>query len=57
MGANPIMECAQNLYDSAKIAANFVLNAMKNTEGDSSHWYGVKFEPVLHTLIDSLSGR
>ena len=37
--------------------ANFVLNAMKNTEGDSSHWYGVKFEPVLHTLIDSLSGR
>ena len=52
-----MMECAQNLYDSAKIAANFVLNAMKNTEGDSSHWYGVKFEPVLHTLIDSLSGR
>lgn len=47
----------KNLYDSAKIAANFVLNAMKNTEGDSSHWYGVKFEPVLHTLIDSLSGR
>ena len=47
----------KNLYVSAKIAANFVLNAMKNTEGDSSHWYGVKFEPVLHTLIDSLSGR
>ena len=47
----------KNLYYSAKIAANFVLNAMKNTEGDSSHWYGVKFEPVLHTLIDSLSGR
>ena len=47
----------KNLYDSAKIAANFVLIAMKNTEGDSSHWYGVKFEPVLHTLIDSLSGR
>ena len=46
----------KNLCDSAKIAANFVLNAMKNTEGDSSHWYGVKFEPVLHTLIDSLSG-
>ena len=47
----------KNLYDSAEIAANFVLSAMKNTEGDNSHWYGVKFEPVLHTLYDAISGR
>ena len=46
-----------NLYDSAKFAANFVLSAMKNTEGDNTHWYGVKFEPVLHTLYDAISGR
>ena len=45
----------KNLYDSAKIAANFVLNAMKNTEGDSSHWYGVKFEKSLPMLINRLN--
>ena len=44
----------KNLYDSAKIAANFVLAAMKNTLDDKEHWYGVKFEPVLKTLINSL---
>ncbi|MDO4188055.1 MAG: pyridoxamine kinase [Lachnospiraceae bacterium] len=45
----------KNLYDSAKIAADFVLEAMKNTSDDSEHWYGVKFEPILHTLADKLS--
>ena len=44
----------KNLYDSAKIAADFVLAAMKNTLDDKDHWYGVKFEPVLKTLINSL---
>lgn len=45
----------KNLYDSAGIAANFVLSAMKNTAGDEKHWYGVKFEPVLKELINSLN--
>lgn len=44
----------KSLYDSAKIAASFVLKAMKNTQGDDSHWYGVKFETCLPDLIDSL---
>lgn len=44
----------KSLYDSAKIAANFVLNAMKSTQGDDNHWYGVKFETCLPDLIDSL---
>ena len=44
----------KSLYESASIAANFVLSAMKNTVDDPSHWYGVKFEPVLKELVNSL---
>ena len=44
----------KSLYESARIAANFVLSAMKNTVDDPSHWYGVKFEPVLKELVNSL---
>lgn len=44
----------KNLYDSAKIAADFVLSAMKNTLGDENHWYGVKFEPMLKNLANKL---
>lgn len=44
----------KNLYDSARIAATFVLDSMKNTQGDEEHWYGVKFEPMLKKLINSL---
>ena len=42
----------KSLYESARIAANFVLSAMKNTVDDPSHWYGVKFEPVLKELAN-----
>jgi len=45
----------KSLYDSAKIAANFVLAAMKNTLGDNDHLYGVKFEPLLSQLVSDLS--
>jgi len=41
----------KNLYESAQIAADFVLSAMKNTAGDTSHWYGVKFEPMIKDLV------
>lgn len=44
----------KNLYDSAKIAADFVLSAMKNTLGDENHWYGVKFETMLKNLANKL---
>lgn len=37
--------------ESAKIAADFVVLCIKNTQDDPSHWYGVKFEPMLGKLI------
>ena len=44
----------KNQYESTSIATNFILSAMKNTMNDPSHWYGVKFEPVLKELVNSL---
>ena len=41
-------------YDSAKIAADYVLACINETIKDETHWYGAKFEPVLGKLIDSL---
>lgn len=41
-------------FESAKIAADFVLKCMVNTKDDESHWYGVKFEPILFDLITVL---
>lgn len=38
--------------DAAKIAADFTLLCMENT--DSSHWYGVQFEKVLPELSNML---
>ncbi len=34
-------------YDAAKIAADYTVLAIENTQGDASHWYGVKFETCL----------
>jgi pyridoxine kinase len=41
-------------YTAAKIAADYVLISMENTRGDKDHTYGVKFEPVLGTLMDMI---
>ena len=41
-------------YKSAVIAADYTVACIKNTVGDSSHWYGVKFEPVLPLYIKLL---
>ena len=41
-------------YTAAKIAADYVLLCMENTRGDASHVYGVKFEPMLGTLMDMI---
>lgn len=43
-----------NAYESAKIAADFTVDAIRATAGDSSHWYGAKFEPVLGNYIEYL---
>lgn len=37
--------------ESAKIAADYVVMCIKNTQDDLSHWYGVKFEGKLDKLI------
>lgn len=41
-------------YDAAKIAADYVVQCIEYTQQDPSHWYGVKFEPVLPELIKSI---
>ncbi len=42
------------LFDSARIAGDFVLKCIRLSEADSSHWYGAKFEPLLGELIQAL---
>ena len=41
-------------YTAAKIAADYTLLCMENTRGDATHTYGVKFEPMLGTLMDMI---
>lgn len=41
-------------YDAARIAADYTLLCIKYTQGDWSHWYGVKFEPVLPEYLRML---
>ena len=40
----------KSCYQAAKIAADFTVACIENTQGDAEHWYGVKFEPVLPLL-------
>lgn len=44
----------KDTYASAVIAADYTVRCIENTQGDPSHWYGVKFEPVLGELIEAL---
>ena len=41
--------------DAAKIAADFVLECIKESAKDPEHTYGARFEPVLGKLIEMLS--
>lgn len=45
----------KEIFEAAKIAANYTLKCIINTQGDESHWYGAKFETALKDLIDMLS--
>lgn len=39
---------------AVKIAADFTLKAIENTVDDAeNHWYGVKFELAIPTLVKS----
>lgn len=40
--------------NAACVAADFTVNCIKGTQDDEDHWYGVKFEPQLAGLIETL---
>jgi pyridoxine kinase len=42
-------------YEAAGIAAEYTVRCIENTVNDPSHWYGVKFEPVLPFYIEQLT--
>lgn len=44
----------KSLYEAATIAADFVVECIKNTIDDVDHWYGVKFESVIPMLTKKL---
>ena len=43
-----------DVFASAKIAADYTVKCIINTQGDDSHWYGAKFETALRDLIDMI---
>ncbi|MDD5864854.1 MAG: PfkB family carbohydrate kinase [Firmicutes bacterium] len=45
----------KEIYDAVRIAADFTYRCIENTAAAPSHWYGVKFEPVLPELIAMLA--
>ena len=44
----------KSAYESAVIAADYTVRCIENTIDDPTHWYGVKFEPVLPYFIRRL---
>lgn len=44
----------KNIFEAAKIAADYTVECIKTTQEDPSHWYGVKFELALPKLIKML---
>ena len=44
-----------SVMEAASIAADFVVETIRQTLGDKEHWYGVKFEKALPYLIGRLA--
>ena len=44
-----------NEFESARIAADYTLKCIENTQGDENHKYGVKFETAIPFLINELN--
>ena len=42
-------------FNAARIAADYTVRCIEETQGDDTHWYGAKFEPVLPELIAALA--
>ncbi len=40
--------------EAAKIAADYTVKCIQNTQGDADHWYGAKFETALGDLMAAL---
>ena len=45
----------KDIYEAAKVAADYTVKCIINTQGDADHWYGAKFETALGDLIDMLA--
>ena len=45
----------KSAFESAKIAADFCLECIKESAKDKDHWYGARFEPVLGKLIEMIN--
>lgn len=45
----------KEIFEAAKIAADYVLECIKETAKEEGHWYGAKFEPVLGKLIEAIN--
>lgn len=45
----------KSILEAASIAADFVVETIRQTIPDPSHWYGVKFEKALPYLFNKLS--
>jgi len=44
----------KSVFDAAKIAADYTVKCIENTQSDPDHWYGAKFETALRDLMDAL---
>ena len=44
----------KDIFEAAKIAADYTVQCIINTEGDADHWYGAKFETALGDLMAML---
>ncbi len=45
----------KSVYEAAKIAADYTVKCIINTQGDADHWYGAKFETALGNLMKMLA--
>ena len=45
----------KSAFEAAKIAADYVLACIEETQHHENHWYGAAFEPVLGKLIDAIN--
>ncbi len=43
-----------SVFESARIAADYTVKCIENTQDDPNHWYGVKFETAIPDLIKML---